>query len=179
VASGPVIYTSIVTYTRKRTEHVITNAELNRFKGSKTKETRLEKLFGENLNIELVRVYSNPLNSIQVTKVALHHAFVLFKLLNRNKWWSIEKKDPSQERRIHHDLKRRKTAVKSFGIATNGNDVQLVQQHPTREIEMHKPNRLYAYTTSSVTFMTEITSTILTTFKIQTVNISPIVFSRF
>ncbi len=71
-------------------EHVVTNAELNRFKRNKTKETRLEKLFGKDKDIELVRVYSNPLNSIQVTKVAPHRAFVLFKLLNRNTWWSIE-----------------------------------------------------------------------------------------
>ena len=76
-------------------EHVITKDELNRFKRNKTKEKRLEELFGKDKDIELVRVYSNPLNSIQVTKVALHHAFVLFKLLDSNTWWSIEKNTKS------------------------------------------------------------------------------------
>jgi hypothetical protein len=88
-------YPDMDEYSKDVSEHVITNAELNRFKRNKTKETRLEKLFGNDEDIELVRVYSNPLNSIQVTKVALHHAFVLFKQLDSNTWWSIEKNTKS------------------------------------------------------------------------------------
>ena len=44
VASGPVSYTSILTWTmttKMLREHVITNAELNRFKRNKTKEKKL------------------------------------------------------------------------------------------------------------------------------------------
>ncbi len=78
------------------TEHVITNAELNRFKRNKTKEKRLEKLFGKDKDIELVRVYSNPLFPIQLLgKGPLHHATVLFKLQDSNTWLSIEKNTKS------------------------------------------------------------------------------------
>jgi hypothetical protein len=80
-------------------EHVITNSELRRFGRKKTtKEEKLEKLLGKDEEIELVRVYSNPLNSAQMTKVALHHAFVLFKIRQKTKqetWWSIEKNTKS------------------------------------------------------------------------------------
>jgi hypothetical protein len=55
--------------------HVITKDELRRFVRKKTstikEDDRLEKLFGEDEEIELVRVYSNP--------------------LKRETWWSIEK----------------------------------------------------------------------------------------
>ena len=83
VASGPVSYTSILTWTM--TTKMLASTSSRKTNLIVSNETRLkrrnfEELFGENLNIELVRVYSNPLNSIQMTKVALHHAFVLFKL---------------------------------------------------------------------------------------------------
>jgi hypothetical protein len=80
--------------------HVITKDELRRFVRKKTstikEDDRLEKLFGEDEEIELVRVYSNPLRSAQLTKVTFHHAFVLFKIkpkrkMKRETWWSIEK----------------------------------------------------------------------------------------
>jgi hypothetical protein len=76
-------------------ENVITIDELRVFGRQKTKEKRLEQLFGKDEEIELVRVYSNPLNSNQVTKVALHHAFVLFKTKESNTWWSVEKNTKS------------------------------------------------------------------------------------
>jgi hypothetical protein len=104
------------------TEHIITNAELNRFKRNKTKETRLEKLFGKDKDIELVRVYSNPLFPIQLLgKGPLHHAFVLFKLLDSNNtWWSIEQSTKS----ITMQTSKNGREI----IATNGNDVQLAQK---------------------------------------------------
>jgi hypothetical protein len=84
-------------------EYVVTNDELRRFgqEQTLTKENdRLEKLFGEDEEIELVRVYSNPLRSAQLTKVTFHHAFVLFKIkskqtTDRETRWSIEKNTKS------------------------------------------------------------------------------------
>ncbi|EFX60381.1 hypothetical protein DAPPUDRAFT_344096 [Daphnia pulex] len=93
------LYPDVHNLTKDIREHVITNSELLRFGRNKTtKEEKLEKLLGEDEEIELVRVYSNPLNSAQMTKVALHHAFVLFKIRQKTKpetWWSIEKNTKS------------------------------------------------------------------------------------
>lgn len=93
-------YPNVHDLTKDIEEHVITNSELRRFGRKKTtKEEKLEKLLGEDEEIELVRVYSNPLNSAQMTKVALHHAFVLFKIKKKQDkpetWWSIEKNTKS------------------------------------------------------------------------------------
>nr|CAH0106774.1 unnamed protein product [Daphnia galeata] len=73
---------------RKKGEFVITQDELLAWQ-------KVQKLFGENEDIKKVKVYSNPLFSIQPGKGPLHHATVLFQTKNSGTWWSIEKNTKS------------------------------------------------------------------------------------
>lgn len=52
---------------------------------------KLVELVDDSENIVQVRYYTHPLNSWQMSKFVLHHAFIVFET---NKWWwSIEKND--------------------------------------------------------------------------------------
>ena len=73
---------------RKKGEFVITQDELLAWQ-------KIQKLFGEDDDIKMAGVYSNPLFSIQPGKGPLHHATVLFQTKHSGTWWSIEKNTKS------------------------------------------------------------------------------------
>ncbi len=52
---------------------------------------KLGKLLDTSEEIEEMSYYTHPLNWWQLTKVNLHHAYLVFK--TKNWWWSIEKND--------------------------------------------------------------------------------------
>ena len=145
----------------KESEFVITQDELLAWQ-------KVQKLFGEDEDIKKVKVYSNPLFSIQLGKGPLHHATVLFQTKNSGTWWSIEKN------------------TKSITIQTSKNGPEPVRkyynriQRPEGPMAPNTKDRtagrlevMYAFINSFIIFVTKNIWKILTIFKLPTVNISP------